>query len=991
MDLLTLILLPFIGSFLAAVLPSNARNTESTLAGLIALFCAVQAALYFPQIIDGGVIRQEFEWLPAFGLNLVLRMDGFSWMFSMLVLGIGSLVVLYARYYMSPADPVPRFFSFFLAFMGAMTGVVLSGNIIQLAFFWELTSLFSFLLIGYWHHRLDARRGARMALTVTGTGGLCMLGGMLIIGHMVGSYDLDHVLAAGQQVKDHALYLPALILLLLGAFTKSAQFPFHFWLPQAMAAPTPVSAYLHSATMVKAGVFLLARMWPVMGGTEPWFWLVGGAGLATLLVGGYAAMFQHDLKGLLAYSTISHLGLITLLLGLNSPLAAVAAVFHIMNHATFKASLFMAAGIVDHESGTRDIRRLSGLRTMMPITATLAMVASAAMAGVPLLNGFLSKEMFFAETVFLHTTPLVGMVLPVAATVAGMFSVAYSLRFAVDVFFGPPATDLPHTPHEPPHWMRVPVELLVLACLVVGILPAWSVGRYLNAAAAPVVGGELPTFSLAVWHGFNTPFMMSLVALAGGVALYVTLRWLRRSGQVDAPPLIYRVSGPRLFATALAAVTQAGRSGGAALATVRLQWQMLWLVGAALAAGALPLIRQGVELGNRGTLPLSPAFVLLWALGIVCAVAAAWQAKYHRLAALTLLGGAGLCTCITFLWFSAPDLALTQLVVEIVTTVLILLGLRWLPKRDERLRPQSEAQLRGTRVRRMRDMAIAVTAGVSMAWLAFTMMSRPFPESTSTFFLERALSEGGGTNVVNVMLVDFRGFDTFGEIVVLGIVALTVYALLRRFRPARETMDLPEQQRNMPADLQTDLLNPRHAADTAVGYLMVPAVLVRLLLPFALVVAFHLFMRGHNEPGGGFVAGLVFSVGLLLQYIVSGTEWVEARMPLYPRRWIATGLLLALGTGLGAISAGYPFLTSHTFHMTLPLVGEIHIASAMFFDMGVFALVVGATMLILTAIAHQSVRGHRYHARLKEEEDERAAEVAAGVLPPTAAAQGGTA
>eukprot|EP01036_Dinobryon_divergens_P049480 gene49480-66290_t len=315
----------------------------------------------------------------------------------MLVTSIGLLVILYARYYMGKDDPIPRFFSFLLAFMGAMAGVVLSGNIIQIAFFWELTSLFSFLLIGYWHHRKDARRGARMALTVTGTGGLAMLAGMLVLGHIVGSYDLDHVLAAGRLIQNHPLYLTALVLILLGALTKSAQFPFHFWLPHAMAAPTPVSAYLHSATMVKAGVFLMARLWPALSGTEEWFWLVGGAGLATLLVGGYAAMFQNDLKGLLAYSTISHLGLITLLLGLNSPLAAVAAVFHIMNHATFKASLFMAAGIIDHETGTRDMQRLSGLYRYMPATATLAMVASAAMAGVPLLNGFLSKEMFFAE------------------------------------------------------------------------------------------------------------------------------------------------------------------------------------------------------------------------------------------------------------------------------------------------------------------------------------------------------------------------------------------------------------------------------------------------------------------------------------------------------------------------------------------------------------------------------------------------------------------
>ena len=363
--------------------------------------------------------------------------------------------------------------------------------------------------------------------------------------------------------------------------------------------------------------------------------------------------------------------------------------------------------------------------------------------------------------------------------------------------------------------------------------------------------------------------------------------------------------------------------------------------------------------------------------GMVGAVAAAWQAKYHRLAALTLAGGAGLCTSITFLWFSAPDLALTQLVVEIVTTVLILLGLRWLPKRDETLRVATSAEQATTRWRRQRDMALALAAGGGMAWLAFAMMSRPFPDSTSTFFLENALSQGGGTNVVNVMLVDFRGFDTFGEIVVLGVVALTVYALLRRFRPARETMDLPEQQRFMPADLQTDLLNPRHATDTAVGYLMVPAVLVRLLLPFAAVVSFYLFMRGHNQPGGGFVAGLVLSVALLLQYIISGTHWVEAHMPLLPRRWIGTGLLFALSTGLGAIVVGYPFLTSHTFHLSLPLLGDIHIASAMFFDIGVFTLVVGSTLLILTAIAHQSVRGHRYHARLAEE-----AEQEGGAHPP---------
>jgi multicomponent K+:H+ antiporter subunit A len=967
MPLVLLVALPFVASVLAALLPSNARNRESTLAGLVALGCAAQAAWLFPQLADGNVIRAEIEWLPALGLNLVFRMDGFAWLFCMLVLGIGTLVVLYARYYMSPSDPVPRFFAFFLAFMGSMVGVVLSGNLIQMVLFWELTSLFSFLLIGYWHHRRDARRGARMALTVTGAGGLCLLAGVLVLGRIAGSYELDVVLASGDEIRASALYPLALVLVLLGAFTKSAQFPFHFWLPRAMAAPTPVSAYLHSATMVKLGVFLMARLWPVLSGTEAWFWLVSGAGAATLLLGGYVAMFQRDLKALLAYSTISHLGLITLLLGLNSPLAAVAAVFHVMNHATFKASLFMAAGIIDHESGTRDIRKLSGLLKLMPITGTLAIIASASMAGVPLLNGFLSKEMFFAETVFIRATPWVSWSLPVIATLAGVFSVAYSARFVFDVFFGPPSGPaVPKQPHEPPHWMRVPVELLVLACLVVGVAPAWSVGAFLATAATPVVGGVLPEYSLAVWHGFNLPLLMSFIALAGGAGLYMMQRRGRAHGNLEYTPLLHRFDGQRMFENLLARLSEAGRRSRRLFGTRRLQIQLLLLVVVAAAGAAASLWITPAGRGTRELLPFAPMFAMTWIIGGICALAAAWQAKFHRLSSLMLSSGAGLVCCITYIWFSAPDLALTQLVVETVTVVLILLGLRWLPMRTAKPQPAIvRIRLWG---RRGRDLAVAVLSGCGMAALAWAVMTRSFPQSISPFFLERALSEGGGTNVVNVMLVDFRGFDTFGEIAVLGIVALAVYALLRRFRPAPESMALPAQQRAQPDDGSSDLLNPRRAKDTAVGYLMVPAVLVRLLLPLSVLVSIYFFMRGHNQPGGGFVAGLVMSVALLLQFIVSGAEWVEEHLRIYPRRWIAIGLLLALATGSGAVLFGYPFLTTHTAHLHLPLVGEVHLPSALFFDIGVFALVLGATMLILTALAHQSIRSHRWADEQKETE-----------------------
>ena len=552
--LILLVILPFVGSAIIGFFRSTAKNNEAWFAGAVALLGLLCTIMLYPAITTGNIVRIDISWLPQWGLNVTLRMDGFAWLFALLITGIGLLVVVYARYYMDPADPVPRFFSFLLAFMGSMMGIVLSGNIVLLVIFWELTSIFSFLLIGYWYHNASARDGARMALTITGFGGFCLLVGMLIIGHIVSSYDLDIVLKSGTIIKASPLYLPALLCLLLGALTKSAQFPFHFWLPNAMAAPTPVSAYLHSATMVKAGVFLLVRFWPVFAGTEEWFWIVGLAGLTTLVLGAYFAMFQQDLKGLLAYSTISHLGLITTLLSLASPLACVAAIFHMVNHAIFKASLFMAAGIIDHESGTRDMRKLSGLFRYMPFTGTLALVASAAMAGVPLLNGFLSKEMFFAEAVETNMESWLDWITPYLATIAGLFSVTYSVRFIHGVFFGGKPQDLPKTPHEPPHFMRFPIELLVFLCLLIGIFPHFAIGRILKNAVTAVLGSEPPRYSLALWHGFNLPLIMSVIALIGGFVLYVFARKYLKSCE-GGPPFFRHLKGQRIFERVLVTIS----------------------------------------------------------------------------------------------------------------------------------------------------------------------------------------------------------------------------------------------------------------------------------------------------------------------------------------------------------------------------------------------------------------------------------------------------
>src|SRR5690606_8653809 len=435
MVLALIIALPFIG----VLLPSFTERLGRLTCALTAALGPLLALTLLLGERSGGVAGETLvfnqPWLSELGFNLSLRLDGLGFLFALLILGIGLLVILYAHYYLSSREAAGRFYAFLLLFMGAMLGVVLAENLLLMMVFWELTSLSSFLLIGFWSHRSDARKGARMSLVITGGGGLALLAGILLIGRMVGSCELTDVLASGDLIRAHALYPLALVLVLWGVFTKSAQFPFHFWLPQAMAAPTPVSAYLHSATMVKAGVFLLARLYPALSDSEWWFYLVSMTGLATLLFGAVMALFQHALKGLLAYSTISHLGLITLLFGLDSRLAAVAAIFHIINHATFKASLFMAAGIIDHETGIRDMRRINGLMKYMPHTAVLAMIASLAMAGVPLLNGFLSKEMFFAETLDQHLLGSFYWTIPALATLAGAFAVAYSLRFVHDVFF----------------------------------------------------------------------------------------------------------------------------------------------------------------------------------------------------------------------------------------------------------------------------------------------------------------------------------------------------------------------------------------------------------------------------------------------------------------------------------------------------------------------------------------------------------------------------
>jgi multicomponent K+:H+ antiporter subunit A len=874
----------------------------------------------------GETIVQHLPWIPEAGIAITLRLDGLGLLFALLILCIGLLVILYARYYLAEGDCLGRFYAYLLLFMGSMLGIVLSENLILLLIFWEMTSLSSFLLISYWGGRAEARRGARMALTVTGLGGLALLGGFLLLGEIAGSYELSDILTLGDQLRAHPLYTPMLVLILLGAFTKSAQFPFHFWLPHAMAAPTPVSAYLHSATLVKAGIFLLARLFPVLSGTATWTWLVMGTGVLTLLIGAWFALFKHDLKGLLAYSTISHLGLITLLFGLGTPLAAVAGVFHVINHAIFKASLFMAAGIIDHECGTRDMRRINGLWRFMPYTGTLAMVAAASMAGVPLFNGFLSKEMFFGEAVSFFEEHPWGWLLPTFVVIAGALAVAYSLRFIHDVFFNGDPVDLPRTPHEPPFWMRVPVEVLVALCLLVGILPAFTVAPWLGIAVPAVLQAPAPDYSLAIWHGINAPFLMSLAALLGGIVLYAGRQpafriAARLEGRLDARA-VYD------WALARALAVAAGLTGR--LDNGSLQRMVLLLILSALIFGAAGILGGGAKLtGSRPVLE-TDWVSLLSAVGMVLAAVATVALHRRRLVALIVIGAVGLLLALIFVKFSAPDLALTQLSVEVVTIVLLLLALYFLPQEDP---PDS------TRPRRVRDLALATLAGGGAAALTWGILTRPV-ETISGYFLANSVPGGGGSNVVNVILVDFRGYDTLGEISVLALAGLGIYAMLKDLRlpgPDDDAMGRPWNWDAHPTIL---------------------AALARLLLPLALMVSVFIFLRGHNQPGGGFIAGLVTAVALILQYLSNGVEWTQARLSSNVHPVIGFGLLIATLTGLASLAFGYPFLTSTFTHVHWPIVGEFELASAALFDLGVYLAVVGATLLILVHLGQMHRASH---------------------------------
>ncbi|MDC3413312.1 Na+/H+ antiporter subunit A [Aquibacillus sp. 3ASR75-11] len=764
----------FFPLIIAIVIPFLNRFKKRIHTGVFALVVPLGIFLYFIRFIgeDFQPVSQQVPWIPSLNIMLDFYLDGLSLLFVLLISGIGALVTLYSIYYLHKNEKLGHFYVYLLMFMSAMLGVVLSDNVFVLYSFWELTSISSFLLIGYWNHRERSRYGALKSLLVTVFGGLSMFAGLILLSIITETTSIQEMVLQKEMLLNNDYFPLIMTFLLLGAFTKSAQFPFHIWLPDAMEAPTPVSAYLHSATMVKAGIFLVARFSPILSGSEWFFIVVSIVGIITLCWGSYMAVRQTDLKAILAFSTISQLGMIMAMLGFGTEVAVFAAAFHILNHATFKGSLFMVAGIVDHETGSRDIRKLGGLFTFLPITATLALFGTFSMAGVPLpfLNGFYSKEMFFDSALnltegSLTLTTFLRNVIPYLAVFGSIFTFVYSMYLFFGTFTGKgDIGSLPKRPHEAPVGMLVPPAILVVGIILIGLFPNMVNQPFLAHAAEAISGMKLEE-KIAFWHGITPPFRMSLTVVGIGTLLFVFRnKWKGIYHAIPGPLSLNRVYDWLLEKTeSYSSRMTKGYMNGSISRYVALILTTILLVTFTFMGFTEGFVMDTSNLAEVSTLEISIAIVM-----IVAAFGTIFS--NNNIAAIIILGVVGYGISTLFVIYRAPDLALTQLIVETVTVALFLLCFYHLPK----LRKNVDSKRT-----KIINSAIAISFGTLMTMVAISSHSSKWFEPISEYFIETSEELAGGDNVVNVILVDMRGLDTLFEITVLGIAALGIYGLIR--------------------------------------------------------------------------------------------------------------------------------------------------------------------------------------------------------------------
>ena len=893
-----LILSPFAVALLALWL---ARRHPAR-AGLLAVWPALLAAVLasqFPAAIDGPVTI-EVPWAPSLGLTLAFNLDGLGLLFAFLITAIGALIVLYASSYLGGHPQAGRFHAALFAFMGAMLGVALSDNVLTLFVFWELTGFTSFLLIGFDHEDEAARAAAIQALIVTGAGGLALLAAGVLLADVAGTTSLAAMAAARPAIAGSQLYSAIVVLVLLAAFTKSAQVPFHFWLPNAMAAPTPVSAYLHSATMVKAGVYLVARMTPVLGDTPLWTTAVTTAGAATMLLGAYRAVQETDLKRILAYSTVSALGVLTMLLGIGTDAALLAALVYLVAHAAYKGALFLVAGALDHETGTRDITRLAGLRRAMPKTAFAGGAAALSMVGVAPTLGFVGKD--GAYDALLHASDwsvwLLGA-LVFASVLLGLAGLLAGAR----PFIG--TTAAADGVHDPDWRLWLPPVALAVVGIAAGVAP-FVLDMPMTAAARAIASAPPPVL-LSLWHGFTPALGLSVLTAAGVVLAYAMRDAIRLRPWKPAH------GAEALYGGALTALSAISRTIAPPLHSASLRSYVMAIVVTSMVLGTVALVAgSGLRLFEPRT-SVSPADVLI--VLIILAGALAATVAQSTMAAVLSLGAVGYGVAMMFLSFGAPDLAMTQFSVETLTVLIYVLVFRHFRALGA-LSP---------RLVRTRDALVAAGIGTMIGGLVLSVATTETAPRLREYFAQVGPTLGHGRNIVNVILVDFRGFDTLGEITVLSTAAIGVWALLRL-----AAADQPA------GDPGVALTSPifRTAA--------------RLLMPLLLLFAVFLLMRGHNEPGGGFVGGLVAASAFALYGIAFGVDRARRALLVQPVTLLGTGLLIALLSGVPAAVRGQPFMTAQW------MLDPVAAGTPMVFDIGVFLVVTGVVLMMIFTLQEEA-------------------------------------
>ncbi|HEX2174819.1 MAG TPA: Na+/H+ antiporter subunit A [Nocardioidaceae bacterium] len=935
----------------------------------------VATATLGPSVRSGRPYVETVPWIPGLDVELAFRVDTLAWVMSLLVAGIGALVLSYCRHYFRDDEPgLGRFAGCLIAFAGTMHGLVVADDLLLLYVFWEATTIFSYLLIGHTSTRSTSRRAGLQALVVTTAGGLAMLVGLVMLVTAAGTTRLSEVVA---NPPTGATLVPALVLVLAGAVTKSALVPFHFWLPSAMAAPTPVSAYLHAAAMVKAGVYLVARLAPGFADVPGWRVALLTLGLATMALGGWRALRQHDLKLLLAYGTVSQLGFLVLVLALGSRTGALAGLTMLVAHAFFKAALFLTVGVVDHCAGTRDLRELSGLGRSVPVLAVAAALAAASMAGVPPMLGYVGKEAVL--TALEHEPPPVNFVLLAGVVGSTVLTVAYTARFLWGAFASKPGVADTRARREPVAFVLPAVLLAALSLL--GGLAASVVDAWLAPYADRLPAAPGPTYHLALWHGLSPTLALSAVTLLGGLGLFLAREPVARA-QARVPALldaehVYRGGMRRLDRLAVWVTVHTQVGSLPVYLAVALSVTVAGVGGVLLATQAWMQEWRWWDSPVQGVLTLVIAFA---------AVAVTRVEK--RFTAVVVVGVVGYSVGLVFALHGAPDLALTQFLVETITLVAFVLVLRRLPIRIGHLHGSSHRRLRALLAAAVGVVVMGATAAASAA-RETAPVSALWPHPAEVF--------GGGKNLVNVALVDIRAWDTLGEISVLVVAATGVASLIfirhrtssvprmelasrengeSRYEPVREsvsvhaadprTYDRDPSDDDPPSTSSSWLLAGRTLAPENRSIIL--EVVVRLIFHAVVVVSLFLLLSGHNNPGGGFAGGLVVGLALITRYLAGGRYELGEALPIDAGVVLGAGMVIAAGTAVAGLVFGGQVLESAIVEWNMPVFGHVKLVTSLFFDVGVYLVVIGMVLDVLRSLGAEVDREREAGTETPEEE-----------------------